>query len=171
MGMQALLISYAIGDVRGLRKEVRSYFVWSFDLSVSMPELAWCSAVVEPAAQASTAMSDVAEQFSQFMLNYTLIWTPNMVAAYTAVGVFEIFVVAAALGIVLSDILLILAPREESGRIAKLVVDLVSRGVLYTIQSLASASNVLILALLFIQPIERPELSESQQFFNEFTEK
>merc|ERR1712137_591593 len=34
--MQALLISYAIGDVRGLKKEVRSYFAWSFDLSVSM---------------------------------------------------------------------------------------------------------------------------------------
>jgi len=169
--MQALLISYAIGDVRGLRKEVRSYFVWSFDLSVSMPELAWSSAVVEPAAQASTAISDAVEQLSQFMLDYTLIWTPNKVAAYTSVGVFEVFVVATALGIVLSDILLILAPREKSGCIAKLIVDLVSRGVLYTIQSLASASNALILALLFIRPVKRPELSASQQFFNENTER
>merc|ERR1712048_1084000 len=105
------------------------------------------------------------------MLDYTLIWTPNKIAAYTSVGVFEIFVVAAALGIVLSDVLLILAPRARSGRIAKLLVELVSRCVLYTIQSLASASNVLILALLFIRPIERPELSGSQKFFNENTER
>jgi hypothetical protein len=54
---------------------------------------------------------------------------------------------------------------------AKLIVELVSRAVLYTIQTLASASNVLILALLFVQPIERPELSSSQQFFNDNTEK
>lgn len=169
--LQAVLISYSIGDLRGLRSEVRAYFAWSLDLSVSMPELSWCSPVVEPAAQASEKLGDAVEHLSRFLLDYTLIWTPNMVAAYTSVGVFEVFVVTAALSVVLSDILLILAPRDKSGRMAKFIVELVSRGVLYTIQTLASASNVLIMALLFIQPIKRPELSESQAFFNENTDK
>merc|ERR1712050_18382 len=66
--------------------------------------------------------------------------------------------------------MLILSPRPRTGRLAKNVVDLVSRGMLYTLQGLVSASNALLLTLLWIKPIQRPELSSSQKFFNKTTE-
>lgn len=115
-------------------------------------------------------MNTAADYLGQFMIGYTNVWTPNLVVAYTSVGVFEMFVVSAVFGVVLSDCLLILAPRDGSGTIAKKLVDFVLRAMLYTLQGLVSVSHALLLALLWVTPIERPELSESQKFFNQTTE-
>merc|ERR1712070_158956 len=97
-------------------------------------------------------------------------WTPNMSTAFSSVGTFEVMVVVAVFTIVLSDCLLILAPRDGSGEIAKHVVELASRLFLYVVQLLVSVSHALILALCFVQPIERPPLTDSQQFFADFGE-
>jgi hypothetical protein len=115
-------------------------------------------------------LNDAAGEAGEVLLDYSNLWTPNMTTAFSSVGVFEILVVAAVFIIVLSDCLLILAPREGSGEIARHVVELASRVFLYVVQVLVSVSHALILALAFIQPIERPPLSDSQQFFADFAE-
>jgi hypothetical protein len=65
---------------------------------------------------------------------------------------------------------LILAPRDGSGEIAKHVAELASRVFLYVVQVMVAVSHVLIFALTFVEPIERPALDSSQEFFNESSE-
>lgn len=169
--VQVGLLSFTVGDLQGMRQEVKEHFRWTFDFSMRVPELpSWCGWLVAQATEASTFLNVAAEEGGLFLLDYSNKWTPNLITAYSSVGVFEILVVAAVFIIVLSDCLLILAPREGSGEVAKHVVELAARVFLYVVQALVSVSHALILALAFIKPIERPPLSESQQFFADFAE-
>lgn len=166
--MQVGLLSFTVGDLQGLRHEVKEHFVWTFDFALRAPDVpSGCGWLIAQATEAAVVLNNAAEEAGLFLLNYSNLWTPNLITAYSSVGVFEIMIVAAVFSIVLSDCLLILAPREGSGELAKQVVELASRVFLYVVQVLVSVSHALILALTFVKPIERPGLSESQQFFND----
>jgi hypothetical protein len=171
--MQVGLLSFTVGDLQGLRHQVKEHFMWTFDFTLRVPELpSECGWVMAQATEASVVLNDAAEEVGQFLLAYSNLWTPNSITAYSSVGVFEITVVAAVFTIVLSDCLLILAPREGSGEIAKNVVELAARVFLYVVQVLVSVSHALLFALAFVEghEIERPELTESQQFFHDASE-
>jgi hypothetical protein len=170
--MQVGLLSFTVGDLQGLRQEVKAHFVWTFDVSVTsdlrtLQAVGW---LVSQVTEASVALGNAADTAGNFLLDYSNLWTPNMSTAFSSVGTFEVMVVVAVFTIVLSDCLLILAPRDGSGEIAKHVVELASRLFLYVVQLLVSVSHALIFALTFVQPIERPPLTDSQQFFADFAE-
>lgn len=80
------------------------------------------------------------------------------------------FVVAGVFSIVLSDVLLVLSPRVGMPWHVKTAIDFASRVVLYTLQVGVSASQAFLLVLVFLNAIDRPELTSSQQFFNGMTQ-
>lgn len=165
--LQVSLVSYAFGEVHAfdevhkVKTLIRVYLKLLFGTLVDgLPGL---GSLMEVASEISTQMNDWADNFSTFMVDYSSIWTPNKDTGYVSVGVFEIAVIAAVLLIVLSDVLLIVAPRENAGTIGKLAADFVSRSLLYVLQVLAAASHVLVFAL--INGVDRPDAQGHSQKF------
>jgi hypothetical protein len=161
--LQTVLLAFSLSAVMPAT-DLRASLVMLFTFQdIQLPGTV--SEISETTASASAAFNEVSEVMAAFFLNYTQLWTPSILVAYVTTAVFEMAVVCAVFFVVLSDVLLILAPREIKGCLAKQASKLVSRSVLYTLQVLVAASNSLLLALVWVHPIERPELTNSRSFF------
>lgn len=174
--LQVALMSYVFGDLWPLFGEIwhakaliKEHLKLIFGSVIK--QLPGVGQFLEVCAIVGAYLNDISEHFTTFMLNFSSTWTTNMVPAYTSVAVFEMFVILAAFVIVLSDVMLIVSPRKGAGFVGRLLGDTVSRALLYLLQVLASASHALVLALIWVRPIIRPELTERQEFFNTITGK
>lgn len=167
--MQVSLLALSAGGLSGVTAQVQENFNNMFSFSVHFPSMpTFVSAPLDAVSEFSGVIANYTEGGGDFLRDYSNLWTSRRSMANVCNGVFEIMVVFAVFVVVLSDVLLIVAAREDMGQVATRVVELASRAFLYALQAMVAVSQALISALLLINPIERAELPEAEATMEQF---
>lgn len=168
--LQVALITYVFGDLWPLIGElwhakalIKEHLKLLFASIIA--DLPGVAQILEIGAVVGGFLNDVSGHVSEGMLQFSTIWTQAYAPALISVSIFEMFVILAALIIVLSDVLLIVAPRKGAGFVGRVLGESVSRAFLYLLQVLASASHILVLALVGLKPLERSEAEDTNEMY------